>query len=308
MFSRNLLATILALVLVVSTHAQSTNASVSGSIVDSSGASITGAIVSAINVKTGVSLSTRSNDSGFYIFASLLPGEYSVSAESQGFRKAVASGIRLEVSARLAVNLKLELGAVNETVNVESAITPLEAVNTSVSNVVTTQRVQDLPLQNRDAVSLVTLQAGVVGENINGVRSQSQNITLDGVNVQENRYNGGAGNLTTTNSVDRVSEFRVSMAPADAEFGRGMAQVQMIGRSGTNELHGSAFEFNRVTALSANTWFNNQLGSNSDGSPVAPRNFLIRNQFGVRVGARSGATRPLCFFCTKASARRPNRQ
>ena len=94
--------------------------------------------------------------------------------------------------------------------------------------------------------ALVALQAGVVGDNFNGVRSQSQNVTLEGVNIQETRYNGGSGNLTTTNSVDRIGEFRVSMAPADAEFGRGMAQVQMVGRAGTNEVHGSAFEFNRV--------------------------------------------------------------
>ena len=146
---------------------------------------------------------------------------------------------------------------------------------------------QELPLQNRDAGALIALQAGVVGDNFNGARTQSQNVTLDGVNIQEPRYNGGFASaiLTTTNSVDRVDEFRVSMAPADAEFGRGLAQVQMIGRSGTNEIHGSAFEFNRVTALSANDWFNNQLGRNADGSLVAPRNFLIRNQFGARVGA-----------------------
>ena len=105
-----------------------------------------------------------------------------------------------------------------------------------------------------------------------------------------------SANLTTTNSVDRVGEFRVSTAPADAEFGRGLAQVQMIGRSGTNELHGSVFEFNRVTALSANDWFNNQLGRNADGSLVAPRNFLIRNQFGARVDAPIKKNKTFVFF------------
>jgi hypothetical protein len=203
----------------------------------------------------------------------------------------------------LSVDLKLEVGAASESVTVDSSSSPLETVNTSISNVVTQQRVQDLPLQNRDAGALIALQPGVVGDNFNGMRSQSQNITLDGVNIQETRYNGGAAtgssfnaNLTTTNSVDRVAEFRVSTSPVDAEFGRGVSQVQMIGRSGSNEIHGSAFEFNRVTALSANTWFNNQLGRNSDGSLVAPRSFLIRNQFGARVGAPIKKNRTFVFF------------
>lgn len=281
-------------------HAQSTNASIYGTVADSSGAVMPKSNVVATNNKTGVALSTLTNEAGVYIFASLQPGEYSVSAEATGFRKAVSQHVQLEVSARISVDLKLELGAASESVTVESNSSPLETVNTSVSNVVTLQRVQELPLQNRDAGALVGLQAGVVGDNFNGVRSQSQNVTLEGVNIQETRYNGGSGNLTTSNSVDRVAEFRVSMAPADAEFGRGMAQVQMIGRSGTNEVHGSAFEFNRVTALSANSWFNNQLGRTSDGSLAAPRNFLIRNQFGARVGAPIRRNKTFVFFLYEA--------
>ena len=280
--------------------AQSTNASIYGSILDPTGAAVASANVVATNVKTGVALPTQSNDSGTYIFPSLQPGSYSLSADAPGFRKAIATGVQLDVSARISVNLKLEVGSAAESVNVESTTSPLETVNTSVSNVVTTQRVQDLPLQSRDAGALVALQAGVVGDNFNGVRSQSQNVTLEGVSIQETRYNGGTGNLTTTNSVDRIAEFRVSTAPADAEFGRGMAQVQMVGRSGTNEFHGSAFEFNRVTALSANTWFNNQLGRNADGSLVAPRNFLIRTQFGVRAAGPIQKNKTFIFFLYEA--------
>lgn len=279
-------------------RAQTTNASIYGSVLDSSGAAIGKSVVKATNNKTGVTLSTTSNDSGVYIFPSLLPGDYTVTAESSGFRTAVASNIQLDVSSKISVDLKLEVGATSETVTVQSSSSPLEAVNSSVSNVVTLQRVQDLPLQNLDAGSLIALQPGVVGDNFNGARSQSQNVTLDGVNIQESRYNGGwsSGNTTAVSGVDLVAEFRVSTAPVDAEFGRGMAQVQMISRSGTNEVHGSAFEFNRVTALSANTWFNNQLGNKIDGTPAAPRNFLIRNQFGARVGAPIIKNRTFVFF------------
>src|ERR1700677_2028907 len=270
--------------------AQTTNASLYGSVLDSSGAAVPKAAVTARNVKTGASLSTVSHDAGLYIFPSLLPGDYTVSAEVSGFRKALEDHVQLDVGSRISVDLKLEVGTASETVTVEAVSSPLEAVNSSVSNVVTLQRVQDLPLQNLDAGALIALQPGVIGDNFNGARSQSQNVTLDGVNIQEARYNGGwsSGNTTVTSSVDLVSEFRVSTAPVDAEFGRGMSQVQMISRSGTNEIHGSLFEENRVTALSANTWFNNQQGT--------PRNFLVRNQFGARVGAPIIKNRTFIFF------------
>jgi hypothetical protein len=287
-------------------RAQTTNASIYGAVTDSSGGSVAKAAVTAINNKTGVSAATLSNEAGLYIFPSLQPGEYRVSAELTGFRKAIAEHVLLEVSSKISVNLVLEVGATTDSVTVESNSSPLESVTSSVSNVVTTQRVQALPLQNRDAGALIALQAGVVGDNFNGARTQSQNVTLEGVNIQEPRYNGGYGsqNLTTTNSVDRVEEFRVSTSPADAEFGRGLAQVQMIGRSGTNEVHGSAFEFNRVTALSANDFFNNQLGRNPDGSLVAPRNFLIRNQFGARVGAPIRKNKTFVFFLYEGQRQR----
>jgi Carboxypeptidase regulatory-like domain len=270
--------------------AQTTNASIYGSVLDASGSAVPKAGVTATNVRTGVALPTVSNDAGVYIFPSLLPGEYTVTAEAAGFRKAIAEHIQLDVSSKITVDLKLEVGAAAESVTVESVASPLEVVNSSVSNVVSLQRVQDLPLQNLDAGSLIALQPGVVGDNFNGVRSQSQNVTLDGVNIQESRYNGGwnSGNTTAVSGVDLVAEFRVSTAPVDAEFGRGMAQVQMISRSGTNEIHGSAFEENRITALSANTWFNNQQGT--------PRNFLVRNQFGARVGAPVIKNRTFVFF------------
>jgi hypothetical protein len=289
-------------------YAQTTNGSLSGSILDSSGAAVQKATVTARNVRTGVALSTVSNDAGLYIFPSLLPGDYTVSAEVAGFRKAVADQIQLDVGSRISVDLKLEVGTASETVTVESTSSPLETVNSSVSNVVSLKRVQDLPLQNLDAGSLIALQPGVVGDNFNGVRSQSQNVTLDGVNIQETRYNGGwnSGNTTAVSGVDLVAEFRVSTAPVDAEFGRGMAQVQMISRSGTNEVHGSAFEFNRVTALSANTWFNNQLGTKADGTLAAPRNFLIRNQFGVRAGAPIIKNRTFVFFLYEGQRQKTN--
>src|SRR5580700_3740573 len=144
---------------------QTTNASIYGSVFDSSGAAIPKAAVTATNVKTGISLPTVTNDSGVYIFPSLQPGEYTVTSTVAGFRKAVAEHIQLEVSSKISVDLKLEVGTASETVTVESVTSPLETVNTSISDVVTQQRVQDLPLVNRDVGALITLQPGVVGDN-----------------------------------------------------------------------------------------------------------------------------------------------
>jgi hypothetical protein len=308
MTSRYAFALFTALTTVSVGVAQTTNASIYGSVIDATGGAVPKASVIATDLKTGVASRTATNDSGVYIFPSLLPGEYSVAAEMAGFRKAIASNVVLEVNSRISVDLKLEIGTASETVTVETVAGPIEAVNTSVSNVITQRRVEDLPIQSRDAGMFVTLQAGVVGDTFNGARSQSQNVTLDGISVQETRYNGGAvaGNLTTTNSVDRISEIRVSTAPVDSEFGRGLAQVQMVGRSGTNEIHGSTFEFNRVTALSANTWFNNQQGNKPDGTPVAPRNFLIRNQFGARAGAPIIKNRTFLFFLYEGQRQKNN--
>src|ERR1700722_4178790 len=168
MFRRFLLTALVpALFLTTSiSSAQTTNASIYGTVTDSSGAAIAKSSVLAINTQTGVSLPTVTNDSGVYIFPSLLPGEYRVSAESPGFHKAIAEHIQLDVGAKIAVDLKLEVGTATESVSVESTSSQLEAVNTSISNVVTLQRVQGLPLQSLDAGALIALQPGVVGDNI----------------------------------------------------------------------------------------------------------------------------------------------
>src|SRR5258708_21706326 len=114
--------------------AQSTNASIYGTVRDGTGAVVAASKVIAANTKTGVALSTVSNEAGVYIFASLQPGEYTVSAESTGFRKAVSQPFQLDVSARITVDLKLEIGAATESVTVESGSSLIETVNTSVSN------------------------------------------------------------------------------------------------------------------------------------------------------------------------------
>ncbi len=265
--------------------AQSTDAALTGSVTDPTGAAIPGAQVTAQNVQTGVVHRTVTNQAGVYLFAALPPGLYRVSAEATGFSKFTYSDVRLEVGARVNLDLPLQVGTLTSAVEVKAELeTALGYASASVGGIVTGQKVLDLPLTARNALGLVYIHAGLVGDNFSGARIGTLNITVDGVNVQDNRINQGVSSPIFT-SVDRIEEFRVITSPADAELGRGSGQIQMITRSGTNEFHGSLFEFHRNTVLTANTYFNNQRGRDPDtGEPISPRNFLIRNQYGGRIG------------------------
>lgn len=266
-------------------HGQSVDAVLSGSVSDSTGAVVANVKLIATNVTTGVRHETSSNVQGVYVFPALQPGTYRVEAEHPGFRRYVLEGLALEVGARLQINVKLDVGAITESVEVRAESENLLGYATaSVGGMLSGQKVLDLPLPARDALGLVLTQAGMVGDNFAGNRTAALNITMDGINIQNQRNHNGLSTPVFT-SVDRVEEFRVITAPADAEFGRGSGQVQMISRSGGNEFHGSLFEFHRNTVLNANTWFNNQRGRDPrTGDMISPRNNLIRNQFGGRIG------------------------
>jgi hypothetical protein len=266
--------------------AQSTNAALTGTVADSAQAVVPGATVTLENTLTGVILTATTNDAGVYNFPSVQPGKYRVSAERDGFKKNIYTDVTLELSDRVVLNFALELGAISAgAVEINASVdTRLALGNNSVGGVISGQKVQELPLPNRDALGLVLTQSGIIGSNFSGARIGTLNISRDGVNIQDQRINVGLASTIFT-SVDLVQEVRVVTSPADAEFGRGSGQVQMITRSGTNEFHGSVFESHRNTALNANTWFNNQRGRNPrTGEEVSPRDFLIRNQFGGRLG------------------------
>jgi len=285
--------------------AQSTDAVLSGTVTDPSGSAVPQAVVAALNVKTGVAQQTATNQAGIYLFAALQPGVYRLTAEYAGFRKYVLNEVLLEVGARISLNLALEIGAVSESVEVvATAQTTLGYNTSSVGSVIGGQRLLDLPLVSRNALALTATQAGVVGDNFNGARIGTLNISLDGINVQDNRINVGVSSPIFT-SVDRIEEFRIITSPADAEFGRGSGQIQMITRSGTNQFHGSLFNLHRNTVMTANTWFNNQRGRDSlTGEPVSPRNILILNQYGGRVGGPLVRNRTFFHFLFEAERQR----
>ena len=272
---------LIALLLSMDMMAQSTDGSLAGGITDPSGAPVPAASIVVKNLGTGVVATSHTNDSGLFLFPALTPGEYSVICEHPGFQKMVFDRVTVQLGARQSLDIVLKIGSTTDTVEVQGTVaSEINYQNSSVGNVVTGRKVLELPLVGRNVYDLIGTQAGVGGsnnQNFSGARAGALNITMDGINIQDNYLSALAftQNASLVN-VDRISEFRVVTSPADAEYGRGSGQIQLVSRSGTNAFHGSAFEELRNTVLTANTWFNNQRGN--------PRNFLNRNQFGARVG------------------------
>lgn len=285
------LSWVFALFLLAAAALAQTDATISGTVTDPSGAHVANATVTAENTATGVFSTTQTNESGIYVFAALPPGTYRISAEHPGFRKTALPDVVLAVGSRLNANIALDIGQTNETVEVQATVNEINTSSATIGTVVAERKILELPLVGRSAYNLLTTQPGVIATgtesvNINGMQTGAINYTTDGINTQDNLLNGAFNtNVSNTVSIDRVQEFRVVSSPADAEYGRGGAQVQLVTRGGTNQFHGSAWEEFRNTDLNANEWFNNAAGINPlTGAMNAPRNVLVRNQFGLRLG------------------------
>jgi hypothetical protein len=252
-----------------------------------------GAVVTALNNATGAATTVRTNDAGADTMPSLIPGTYTFSTEHPGFRKGVIDQVILSTGTVLTLNLPLALGQTTETVEVQATAAAVNATSASVGGVVDGKKLLDLPLVARSADDLLLTQPGVSsGALINGAgnyylngnQAASVNYTMDGITAMDKLHNSTFYLYTNVASVDRVEEFRVVTSPADAEYGRGAGQVQMVTRGGTNRFAGSAFEELRNGDLNANNWFNNAAGSDSKGNPLQPRSQLKQNNYGIRFG------------------------
>src|SRR2546421_266065 len=288
-------ALLLSLVLSLNGFAQSTNATLGGTVQDSSGAFIPGVTVVATNTGTGIATTVLSNESGAYQFASLQPGTYEIKAELPGFQTAVAKGFQLGGAQQARLNFTLQVGAVaGTTIDVSVAADTLLATSSnSVGAILPEYKVRDLPLSSRDVFGLVAATAGVQGSgdqmtgNFAGGRLSAANTVRDGINVSAGRFEDGAWSLTYT-SPDLVEEVKVVVAPVDAQTSRGSGQVSMVTRSGTNQIRGSLFWDNHNSALDAGSWFNNSLGVQKD--------YDNRNQYGGRVGGPLVKNRTFFFL------------
>ena len=256
--------------------AQSGNATVSGTVTDSTSALIPGVTIKATNTQTSVLSTTVSNESGAYSFPSLQPGVYRVSAELPGFQTHTFTNVQLGNAQQIRLNFVMQVATVAQSVEVSVPVDTLLATSSSsVGTVLNENAVRELPLIGRDALELVNIMAGFrepvdpsnsnarTGPNggfVAGISVAAVNTTRDGISVNDGRYNLGVFSATHINP-DLVGELRIILAPVDAENGRGSGQVQIMTRSGTNRYNGAAVWNVQNTALNANTWNNNRTGA-----------------------------------------------
>ena len=262
----------------------STTQTLSGSVVDATGAVVPGADVSAKHTGTGVANTAVSNAEGLFSIPSLPIGTYTVTVTLQGFKTVIISNVVLTSGAGANVKATMEIGGVTEQVTVASSSEIVQTQSSAISQTINTKQITQLPLTSRSAMDFVNMLPGVTTANgnrqavINGLPRGVINITLDGVNVQDNTLRTSDGFFAIVSPrLDAIEEVTVSTASQDSgDSGQGAVQVKFVTRSGTNTFTGSGYYFGRRDWLNANTWFNNR-----DGVKKAK---LRQNQSGFRAG------------------------
>jgi outer membrane receptor protein involved in Fe transport len=278
-----LLAAVLGFLAAAGTSAQEATGRIVGTVTDPTGAAIAGAKVTVTNVATQISEETRTDKDGFYEVPSLPIGSYDVTIEMAGFRKQVFARQTLQINQSLRLDAKLVVGERNETVEVTAQAPDVETLNQTIGASVMGQTIQQAPLNGRNVLDLAKLQPGVMETNddntsagtysIAGGRTDSVTFLLDGA-LNNNLLDNG---VVYNPNPDAVAEFRILESDYSAEYGRNSGGIiSVVTKSGTNEWHGSAFEFLRNDAFNANTFFNKING--------LPRDVLKRNQYGGTFG------------------------
>ena len=280
----------------VTAFAQSGGTTVRGVIKDPQGNLVSGATVTITDPSKNFTRTQQTNQDGAYVITAVPPGTYNLEVKAPGFKTASASGLVALVDTPTVRDVQLEIGAVSETVDVTAAAEA--AINTSdatMGNSFERKRIVELPLNANNVVGLLSLQPGVSRSGfVNGGRADQSNITLDGVDVNEQQDGLDVVTDEAFASVLRVTrdslqEFRVTTTNPNAEQGRSSgAQVSLVTRSGSNQWHGSLFETHRNTVTTANDFFNNAAG--------VERPQLLRNIFGGSVGGPIKKDRAFFFF------------
>ncbi|HEV2382561.1 MAG TPA: carboxypeptidase regulatory-like domain-containing protein [Terriglobia bacterium] len=267
--------------------------SISGIVKDPSGAVIPAASVVALNTRTGVRQTTTTDSDGFYSFPELPIGDYTISIESSGFRPYKQTGLVIDISTALRVDITLEIGTVSQAVTVSSTAVHVETTSTQQGEVITGTHMTSLPLNGRSYTDLLALQPGVAplasgeyitytnsatsvsggldagGLSINGQRETANGFTVNGADVNESIYQ----QTSVVPNLDSIAEFRILTSNFDAEYGNySGGQIMVVTKSGTNQFHGDVFEFLRNDALDSRNFFSPTRGS------------FKQNQFGATVG------------------------
>jgi hypothetical protein len=296
-------------------RAQTFRGTILGIVTDATGGAVPGATVTVRNVNTGLLRTTETQGDGSYRVPELPIGSYDVTVEKAGFQTSITSGVRVDVAAERRVDASLKPGEVKEQITVSGEALPLiEITNATLGGTLTQESVKDLPINGRDYTKLIYLNPGVAGSpdqitdspgsfgefSMNGARGRSNNYLLDGTDMNDGYRNDPAinqGGVFATPSailpIDAVSEMRV-LSNFEAEYGRnGGAVVNIVTKSGSNQFHGTAFEFFRNNALDARNFFdvapapkapfhNNQFGGSLGGPIVKDKTFFFLDYEGQR--------------------------
>lgn len=248
-----------------------------GTVKDVTGAVIPGVDVSLLNQGNNQERNAVTNDTGEFLFFQISPGFYTLKVELTGFKTYVINDMRLLVDNTLSQDITLETGQITEVVTVTGSAQVLNRTDATIGNTFNEIQIQELPIESRNVVGLLTLQPGVTEDGeVSGSRSDQSNLTLDGIDVNDQQTGEAFGSVLRV-TPDSVQEFRVTTASATAAQGRSSgAQVSLVTRSGTNQFHGALYEYHRNTVTTANDFFNNRSGVETPA--------LLRNLFGGRIG------------------------
>jgi hypothetical protein len=262
--------------------AQTTNGSLTGNVVDFNNAGVAGATVTVTDNATNTSRTVQTNTQGTFSVPQLEFGTYTVKITASGFKTYTATEVKIDVSKEYSLSVALEPGTVQESVTVVAGVDVVNSTSAELNSTVSQRQIQELPLNGRNPLSLIGLQAGTssngaANTTINGQQSSFTNITRDGINIQDNFIRSNATDFVPDRpNVDDVSEFTITTQNAGAEKGYGASQVELVTPRGTQEFEGALFFYNRNSKFAANEFFNNLNG--------LERPFLNRNQFGGRLG------------------------
>ena len=294
-----ILTTAVTCALAITAYGQGTTSRVTGTVQDPNGATIPGATVTLTNEATNISATTETTSTGTYTFDAVQVGLYTVTVEKQGFKKFISTGNKVDINLPATVNVTLDIGGVTEEVRVQSTA---EIVQTSSSgnfgNTVEERTLETLPIvgtRGRNPLDFINFQPGVVpnantggGIHVNGARDRAFNFTLDGIDINESSAGGSNFTPIRTNP-DSLTEFQIITSNFTAENGRSSgAQVALVTRSGTNEFHGTVFEFYQTPRFHANAFINNL---NRQGKPQ-----FIQHIYGGSVGGPIIKNRTFFFF------------
>src|SRR5581483_8464438 len=296
-----LMFSLFVLLLVPTLVAQGYFGTVSGVLTDATGAVVQGAKVTLTDEQKGFTFNATSDNDGRYLFASIPPGLYTVTANAPGFEKTVRSHIKLNVSENPTANLVLKIAATATEVKVEAQSQSIATEDATTGQVVDRRYINDLPLIDRNVTDLTYLAPGITnmddqcpncgGTNwvSNGSRGASADILMDGASVTNFEPNGGVTQAVYTPSPEAVEEFKVQQTNFSAEYGfSGASILNMVTRSGTNAFHGSVYDFIRNTITDANSWFNDRYGI-----PLPP---VHRHDFGGTLGGPIIKNKTFFFF------------